>query len=389
MRQNGCVASRLTNVHLVRSNECSYIHNANNIQHTHTCHSWQKGKPLEHRLQLVWRSTSNKCSSTGASIQLLLPVWTRVVPRQGDSTRYHYLHPPRTSNIKFTKHVAWDGLNTRCRTWNFDLPGEAKANNWWQSLHVDAGGNRPAVSNLLVHRSSQREMLGIFWEGTLDNNHYIIQKKLHIYSVVNVGKNISGTLPTGTQLFPWKSSASHVFWYCAWTTYARLSLQGSPWSSSAEPMPGNVMFFFEKKHMKKWGVLCKNLANQPGSGFIHMFIIYKLHKTRVQPTLNLEAQITYCNTVPLPAPTSALFCQDSVLGSHSVEPRIREIGWRGCLWGMLIVSTVHIVSYHFATDCLLMSTVYMILPLSSSLLLTRFSKKGIAQEKYGDLKVST
>ena len=72
-----------------------------------------------------------------------------------------------------------------------------------------------------------------------------------------------------------------------------------------------------------------------------------------------------------------------------MEPRIREIGWRGCLWGMLIVSTVHIVSYHFATDCLLMSTVYMILPLSSSLLLTRFSKKGIAQEKYGDLKVST
>ena len=120
-------------------------------------------------------------SSTGASIQLLLPVWTRVVPRQGDSTRYQYLHPPRTSNIKFTKHDAWDGRNIRCRTWNFDLPGEAKANNWWQSLHVDAGGNRPAASNLLVHRSSQREMLGIFWEGTLDNNHYIIQKKLPIY----------------------------------------------------------------------------------------------------------------------------------------------------------------------------------------------------------------
>ena len=158
-----------------------------------------------------------------------------------------------------------------------------------------------------------------------------------------LGKNISGTLPTGTQLFPWKSSASHVFWYCAWTTHARLSLQGSPWSSSAEPMPGNVMFFLEKKHMKKWGgVVQKNWQIQPGVfSTCSEYISYT--KTECSRLWIWKHKFTYCNTVPLPAPTSALFCQDSVLGSHSVEPHIREIGWRGCLSGMQIVSTVHIV----------------------------------------------
>ena len=157
--QNGCVASRLTNVHLVRSNECSYMLLQSPTYITLTTSSTYI--PFMTKREAIGASFAAclaehiQRSSTGASIQLLLPVWTRVVPRQGDSTRYHYLHPPRTSNIKFTKHVAWDGLNIRCRTWNFDLPGEAKANNWWQSLHVDAGGNRPAVSNLLVHTPSK------------------------------------------------------------------------------------------------------------------------------------------------------------------------------------------------------------------------------------------
>ena len=113
-------------------------------------------------------------------------------------------------------------------------------------------------------------------------------------------------------------------------------------------------FFWRKNIWRSGGVLCKKIGKSTWC-FFHMFRIYKLHKNRVQPTLNLEAQIYILQHRPAAStnfgPLLSRFCAwESLCGTSHSGDRLARMPLRHA---NSVYSTYRIYHIHFATDCLL------------------------------------